>query len=249
MRERFLLYDGAVSLEFDRAKHAYFEGGERLDSVTGILGVLAKPALVPWAVGQTCAHIAGKLGAVTKLDELQIRRILAEARLAHIAERDAAADIGTIVHLFAEQWIRGFDPALPADPEARNGANAFLSWVKNNRVEWIYSERPIFSRRYRYAGTMDLEAIIEGRRSIGDFKTSSGIFAEMRFQTAAYEMARREEEGIDYGPRWILRFDTETGIFEAKPLPVEDLDKDFAAFLGAQTARRRLRELKNEHRR
>ncbi|HWP23572.1 MAG TPA: hypothetical protein VNM15_05245 [Candidatus Binatia bacterium] len=248
MRERFSLYDGAVTLEFDRTKHAYFEGGERLDSVTGILGVLAKPKLVPWAVGQTCAHIAGKLGAGVKLDELQIRRILAEARLAHVVERDAAADIGTIVHLFAEQWIRGFNPALPADPKARNGAQAFLRWIGAHRVEFKHCERPIFSRRHRYAGTMDLEAVIDGRLAIGDFKTSAAIWPEMRFQTAAYEMARREEEGIDYGPRWILRFDTETGMFEAKPLPVEDLEKDFAAFLGAQAASRRLRELKNEHR-
>lgn len=249
MRERFLLYSGAVALEFDRAKHAYFESGERLDSVTGILGALAKPALIPWAVGRTCAHIAGELGAEAKLDELQIRRILAEARLAHIVARDAAADIGTIVHLFAEQWIRGFNPALPADPEARNGAQAFLRWIGAHKVEFKHSERPIFSRRYRYAGTMDLEAVIDGRIAIGDFKTSSGIYSEMRFQTAAYEMARREEDGIDYGPRWILRFDTETGMFEAKPLPVDDLEKDFAAFLGAQAASRRLRELKNEHRR
>lgn len=58
-REQYKLYDGQVLLEFDPNKHQYFVDGEQVDGCTGILGVLNKPALIPWAVG-VCVDFVSK---------------------------------------------------------------------------------------------------------------------------------------------------------------------------------------------
>jgi len=65
----------------------------------------------------------------------------------------------------------------------------------------------------------------------------------MRFQTAAYEAARREESGKEY-TRWIIRLGKDDGEFEAKEYG--DLDKDFSAFLGIFETYKRLKVLKEQ---
>ena len=40
-------------LAFDEEKHAYTWGGEFVPGVTSILSCIAKPALMPWAIGVT----------------------------------------------------------------------------------------------------------------------------------------------------------------------------------------------------
>lgn len=241
--ESWPLYNGEIELQFDPVKHQYFVGGEQVDGCTGILGTLNKPALIPWAVGVCCEYMRSNLKPGKPLDELAIKILLTEAKRAHNVKRDNAADIGTLVHQFCEDWIKGKDPALPFHPQANNGAMAFLDWVKAHDVKFVYSERRIFSRRYRYAGTLDAEGYVDGQLAIIDFKTSSGIWPEMRFQTAAYEAARREESGKSY-TRWIARLGKDDGLFEAKEL--HDLEKDFAAFLGAFEAYKRLKELRKK---
>ena len=84
--------------------------------------------------------------------------------------------------------------------------------------------------------------VADGKLSIIDFKTSSGIWPEMRFQVAAYQQARMEETKNKKYERWIVRFGKDTAEFEAKQL--NNFKKDITAFLGAFEAHRRLKELK-----
>lgn len=95
-------------------------------------------------------------------------------------------------------------------------------------------------QRTLYAGTLDAEGYVDGRLAIIDFKTGKAIYPEARFQTAGYEAARREESGKSY-TRWIIRLDKDTG--ECDPQQIDDMEKDFAAFLGAFEAYKRLKEL------
>lgn len=214
-------------LTFDEKKHKYFYAGEHVPSVTTILQTVAKPVLVPWAVKMTSEYWVSAAGSGRTDYEV----IDKEARGVHRKKADAAAMIGTNVHHYAECFFKKLPlPELKTD-EAKRGADAFHKWVDANQIEVLAVERRIYSKEFHYAGTMDFVAKIGGVMGIGDYKTSSGIYPEMRFQTAAYQHALQEEKNLKFDVRWIVRFDKKTGEFEAKSF--YDLESDFNGFKGA----------------
>lgn len=214
-------------LKFDSDKHAYTWGGKVVPGVTTILKCLDKPALVPWAV---------KMASDYWLEAVQSGRtdfdvIYKESKNAHYKKTHAAANIGSNVHDYAECYFKKLElPELKTD-QAKRGVEAFHKWVDAHKIEIMAVERRIYSKKYHYAGTTDFVAKIDGELGIGDYKTSSGIYPEMRFQTAAYQHALQEEKQMKFDVRWIVRFDKKTGEFEAKPF--YDFDLDFSGFKGA----------------
>mgnify|MGYP001606268017 FL=1 len=77
-----------------------------------------------------------------------------------------------------------------------------------------FIERTVWSQRYRYAGTIDALATIDGKLGVLDIKTSTGFYPEYNLQTAAYatalqELSVRKILGLtsEIGTRWILRID------------------------------------------
>ena len=206
--------------------------------VTEALGVINKPALIPWAAKMTTRYLADYMGQPITSE------LLDEARKNFRNIRDEAADLGTAVHNWIESYIKKGVKDLPDDERILNGITAFLRWTKENDVQFISSERMVYSREHHYIGTMDAEAIVNGNRCVMDWKTSKGIWNEMRYQVAAYQIAAIEEGSEYAGPRWIIRFDKGTSEFEAHELPLEDLSFDMEAFLAALTLKRRELKLK-----
>ena len=104
--------------------------------------------------------------------------------------RDKAADIGTVAHFMIECYVKGDEPDLeeysPAViDKAENCFIAFLDWAKANDVVYLDSERQLVSEVYKYGGTRDLYAMINGEQAIVDFKTGSGVYPEYWIQMAA----------------------------------------------------------------
>jgi len=164
----------------------------------------------------------------------------------HYIKKKEAADVGEKIHDWIEQFIKAKtkkdQPPIPKDPQVYNGVSAFLKWVAEHNVKFISSEKFIYSKKYDYAGIMDAEAIINNKLSAIDFKSSNGIYPEMRFQVAGYQAASEEESEKKYpGDKWLIRFGKEDGEFEAHPY--EEHDKDFRGFIGTLAARRRLMEI------
>lgn len=225
-------------LEIDPVKHAYKYNGEFVPGVTTILKVLDKPALVPWAAGMAADHW---LSAV-KAGRTDYAVIHEESKNVHDKTRQAAADIGKNVHLYAECHFKGLPlPELSTD-EAKRGVEGFHKWLDEHKVVVKASERLVFSKQHYYAGTCDFVAEIDGVLSVGDIKTSSGIFPEARYQTAAYQHALQEEKNMKFEVRWVARFDKKTGKFEAKPFYQFDLD--FAVFEAALRVHRAIQAAK-----
>jgi len=228
---QYALYNGAVTLSFDEGRHQYRIGERLCPSVTGILEVINKPALIGWAVKCCAEYLEDNLEIGKPVDELVKLRLIKEMKGAHRRKSGDAADIGSIVHRFAEEYVQGKDPSLPINPQARQAAESFLDWMSQHHVRVLSSEQRIFSRRYWYAGTMDLEAEVDGALTRADFKTSNAIYPEMFLQLAGYDIARREESGIAADKRTIIRFPKEGG-----PCQVQDAIKpaeDDAGFLAA----------------
>lgn len=214
-------------LKFNPEAHAYTWAGEFVPGVTTILSCINKPALMPWAVKMTRDYWLNAINA----GRTDFAKIHKESWNAHRNVSKGAADIGHNVHAYAEAHFKGLPlPELLTD-EAKRGAEAFHKWLAAHRVEILSSEKTVFSQKYYYAGTCDFVANIDGVLGVGDIKTSSGIYAEHRFQTAAYQQALQEESGVQFKTRWIIRFDKKTGEFEAKTFT--DFELDFQGFNAA----------------
>lgn len=241
------MYKGSVQIEFYEAKHWYKHKGEKLTiiSVTGACGIVDKsrPLLI-WAT---------RLAKEFLLDVLENGQIvntghIEEAVKQHQVKKDEAGSRGNEVHKFAEEYIKGKNPELPKDEKVLNGVTAFLSWIKENDVKFKESERMIYSKKHDFVGHLDAVAVIKGKTSLIDFKTSNGIYSTMCYQVAAYQLAYEEETGKGLtGPRYIIRFDKDNGDFHVHNLDEEpgNYKKDCAAFLAALTLKRREKELSN----
>ena len=255
--EKYTLYGGEVILTFNPKTHIYTVDDEknglkgfRPDSVTGITGIADKSgALMGWAVKMGAEFLEEQLKPGVALDEVQIKELISDMKRQHRIKKERAADVGTLVHDWIEQYIKaslgmpGFrKPDFPINEMMKNAVNAFFDWRDQTHLVFHRSEEKIYSRKYRYAGTLDLEADVEEDLCIVDFKTSNGVWPEYKLQTAGYQQARQEETGKKYTHRWIIRFGKEDAALEA--LKVDGFAKDIKGFLGAQALASRIKELK-----
>lgn len=188
------LYDGKVDLVFESAYHRYTYLGNKVQSVTGVLGIINKPFLINWAAKMTTEKMTELFLPGVSYDEVQIKTMLDTAKSAHYKAKTEAGDVGTLVHHYIEQVIKGEHPGLLVHEEARNAAQRFMDWVSENDVEFLLSEQVVFSKKFNYCGTLDFVCRIHGKLMLGDIKTSNAIYhTEMGGQMAAYKIAREEE--------------------------------------------------------
>lgn len=233
-----LLYNGDVTLHFDEGKHVYTVNGNLVTSVTKILGVINKPALMFWAGNCVADHWKHAIKPGESYDEIQLGRIHEDSKKSFRGKSGDAAAIGTLVHDYAEKvalhFTTGSDyPVPPINAQAQKGVEAFESWLEEHEVQFIESEFKCYSREHNFVGTCDLDCIVDGKRTILDYKTSSGIYPEMHLQTAAYACARIEETGVDYDQRAIILFNKKSGKFKVAYRDMAtDYESDLYGFLG-----------------
>ena len=246
------LYDGAVEITFNPKGHKY-SVNDQINNLYGYtpLGVstISKVCantdwMIPWAA-KVCAEKVVELlkdkffvrylkihqdhphyEPYVAMDELDEKELIDLIKIAPRTFSDRAATIGTMVHQFAEDYATGKHPQYPRNKQARTGCEAFLDWWNQNKVKPIQCEKIIYSRRFKYAGTLDLECEIDGSLALLDYKTGSMFKPEWPIQLAGYEQARYEETGVEYR-RFCLRFDKETGEFEQKEYT---FDSDWPTF-------------------
>lgn len=193
MTTKNLLYNGSLELMFDSFRHKYTVGDESIPSVTTILSVINKPMLVNWAANTVADYINAQLTPGVPLDELQIKTIVENARKSPYQKKVDAGQIGTFLHQWVEDYIHGTNPVIPVNEDLKKSVEQFLSWVSIYNVKFLASEQMVYSKQYRFCGTLDAICTIDGKMYIVDLKTSSGIYSEYYMQTAAYRYARVEE--------------------------------------------------------
>lgn len=171
----------------------YQKDGTHVPGSTTILGMLDKPALLNWA---------WELGMKGE----DYRKV-----------RDNAANIGTIAHYLIECHLTGETADLtdysPANVEkAENAVIAYFDFEKAHGLKNIFSEKQLVSEKYLYGGTIDCYAELDGKPSLLDFKTSKGVFPEMKVQVASYANLL-VEHGYPVESVHILQINKETGEF------------------------------------
>lgn len=159
--------------------------GVQVPGVTTITGLLNKPFLIKWA------------------NDLGLQGIDSTAY------RDEAADIGKLAHEVIMCELRG-QPLLTADftanqiTRASHALNAYHLWRRDFDLKAVLVEQPLVSEVYRYGGTIDCLATLNGRLELIDYKTSKAIYDEHFLQVAAY-WKLLEEHGYQIQGARILR--------------------------------------------
>lgn len=232
--QKALLYNGSIEIHFDPKTHSYFLDGIRIPGVTETLKILSKPALIPWAVGMACEAVLDcwKPGKTYTLEK--ILESVERAKRAYRVKRDAASYIGAECH----DWIRRYikekrDIPFPEDPTSKEVVSRFVKFANDNDLEFIESERILYSRTFGYAGTTDFIAKSDGRLFVGEIKTASGIYVEASLQSAAYRYAYAEEHSIPKEDidNVIVRIGKE-GDFETLKISGDESDEYMEVFLG-----------------
>ncbi len=144
------------------------QAGDLVPGVTTVLNILSKPALVPWA---------NRLG----LDGIDVNKYV-----------DDKAAIGTLAHDMVACHLRGtkVDAADYSPNQVASAENCLLKfwdWLKAHPLKAILIEVPIVSEEYKFGGTIDCLAEMDGNLILLDFKTGGAIYPEYFFQLAAYK--------------------------------------------------------------
>lgn len=168
--------------------------GLELPNVTTITNVLDKPALVGWAerVGIEAMrnNVEGFLDApgVQYLDKEQwLDECAANAKGATRRTVDTAAEVGTGIHAAIEEVLKRTSvPNIPV--EYQQAMANFAAWYNQSNIkELTLSETMVYSKTYRYGGTLDAIGVTHDDQLILlDWKTSNGLYPETALQLAAY---------------------------------------------------------------
>lgn len=161
---------------------------ELVPSITSIIDVLDKPALIGWAARETAKAAWEQRAALVNMDDEEAAvDMLKNARF---RSRGRKANVGSAIHEVCEALAR--DIELPSYPEeASPYVDQFLRFVADYDPTFTVVEGTVFNLSKRYAGTFDFLAIIGGVPVIGDYKTGSGIYPEVALQTAAARYAEQ----------------------------------------------------------
>lgn len=181
--------------------------------VTTVLGLMAKPALVPWA---------NKLG----LQGIDVAKYV-----------DDKADIGTLAHAFVTDKLENketdtSDYSKKQIDLAENSALSFWSWEKEHHIEEVFfCERPMVSEIHGFGGTLDIYAKVNGKREIIDLKTGSGIYSEHAWQVATLKKLLEENGYTVDGTRIINIPRVESEAFVEKVVTEKENEIGWRIFL------------------
>jgi hypothetical protein len=174
------------------------DNGKRLPGVTTVLGVLDKPALVPWA-----ARVAAEATAAAIIDGGQpAAQAIETGRLAPFRRRQDAADAGTQAHACVEAHYAGEPWPEDASDAARACARRAIGHIEARGYRVIASEwsATIFDHGEGWGGTLDLIVEREGLVFVADLKTGKGAFDSVVPQLAAYRHLWDLKRGPLHGP-------------------------------------------------
>lgn len=172
--------------EFDVKNHVHKLDGKNLTGITTILSVINKPYLIQWSANMACEYVKENLRDLKDMDE-----VLENAKVAHTKKKEKAGGIGTKVHKAVENYINSGE-LKAEDKLVQKCLNNFISWAKEDKVEFVESEKNLYSRKYWLGGIVDFVCEIDGDIWIGDVKTSSGIYPENFLQMAGYQLMLEE---------------------------------------------------------
>jgi hypothetical protein len=227
-----------LTLDFDDEKHLYLFNGKKVESVTGICGNgVPKPELQGWLISTPVREIKNSINTLLdngeSLDRVILERIVDKAKNKTEEIKKDAGLIGTVVHGLIEDFLKNKKIPNQSDKKVINCWNLFLDWWNTQEYEVVELEKKIFSKKYNYAGTLDLVLKDkQGNLVLADIKTSNSVSFDYALQLNAYRQAYEEETNNKISKGLIIRLPKTTGNIEIRELPLNK--QMFDAFIGAR---------------
>ena len=133
------------------------------------------------------------------------------------------------------------------DERVLNGISAFLDFYNNHDVKFLESERLTYSMLHGWVGITDSVAMVDGVKTVIDYKTGKYIYDEQYFQMGQYWISLDEEYEEIKQPKieqgMILNFSKETGALTIGLLTQEDQMQNIPVIKALYTIKKRLKEL------
>ena len=224
---------------FEEKKHIYWrveDDGTRIKipSVTKVIGILDKPALLSWAARITAEYLINLIPDIKSGDLVlspeDAKNLFYKAKAEASRIRDEAADIGTKTHEAIEDYLKTKKKPKGLEPEVQKTFNAFIAFAKEMKLGEIIESEKILYSTYGYAGRMDILAYLGGKKYLIDVKTSKGFYKEMPLQLSAYCAAYEEMTKNKITGMGIIRLSKEDGLPYWRDY-TEERDVSFQQFL------------------
>lgn len=142
---------------------------------------------------------------------------------------DRKASLGTAVHRACELHNLGTLVEASVHPKVAPYLKQYREFLENSEFEVWLTEQKVFSRRYRYAGTLDLYGMLNGAACLIDIKTACQLAPIYGPQLAAYAAALKEEQNLESEKRFVLRLSPER--YWLEPMTAHDDLQTFYAAL------------------
>ena len=151
--------------------------------------------------------------------------------------RDAAGDVGTLYHHAIDTYLteKPIDPYVKQDPRVSDVIKSVAAWEEKQQLQPIAVEQYIASKKYGYAGTIDLVAHTtrdHGKELVlVDWKTGS-TQEDQRLQLAAYSIAWEENNGTRPNIAFFCKIDVDSAkVTEKLHLHYHEISMYFDLFL------------------
>lgn len=187
------------------------KNGQIVPGCTTIIGQLAKPALIKWA---------NKLG----LDGTDSAKYV-----------DDTAEIGVLAHSMITDSLQGGETDFSGYDANQQDAAAWCMrswdvWSQGRDIKPILVEAPLVSERYRYGGTCDIYAEVDGIKTLIDLKSTNDIWPEHHIQVSAYRQLLIEARHAADAVRILNIPRSKTATFQEAVLSPGVLDMNFEIF-------------------
>ena len=104
-------------------------------------------------------------------------------------------DAGTSLHAAIVDYLFGnLSPESMAAMMGLSSWEHFLSFQSQHELTPIWAEEHLVSERYHFGGTPDLLAVVDGKWTIVDFKSSKTVYTHHRIQVSAYKLLAEEAQ-------------------------------------------------------
>ncbi len=140
----------------DKKKERWYPyEGKKFPTITTILDILNKPALVQWSANLTVQYIEAHLGEMN--NEKAIEYHLKKAKTAYREISKKAMDTGSVVHDAIHAHLSGVKPddILKGSDRAENAFLAFLEWADKVKMKPIALEKVLIDPVHEIGGTCD----------------------------------------------------------------------------------------------
>ena len=179
----------------------------RFVSVTTVLGILRKHFLEQWKIDTSVDYLYNNTwkpyldGDITfqQVCEIDFQKVIDDAKHESQAVSKEAKDFGSRLHAALDLYHK--TGAWPVEADLHEPFKKAIEKEAEIGLGVIESESVVYSKTYRYAGTLDMIASIEGGSKVGlfDYKTFNGkdgkkpkVYPEWKQQLGAYVYAWEE---------------------------------------------------------